>query len=49
MMKDAEPNFRVGRPGLLRGHLAAENAEVCSLLADLGFRFHIEQVNRGGE
>ena len=48
-MKNAQPNFGVGGPGFLRGHLAAENAEVCGLFADLGFRFHINQVNAGGE
>ena len=49
MLKDAEPNFGVCGPGFLRRHLAAENIEVCGLFADLGFRFHIEQVNSGGE
>jgi hypothetical protein len=49
MMKDAGRTLELAAQGLWRRHLAAESTEVCGLLADLGFRFHIEQANSDGE
>jgi hypothetical protein len=48
-VNDPKPNLCADRPGFLGTYLAAEDAEVRGLLADLPFGFHVHQINASGE
>jgi hypothetical protein len=48
-MNDAKANFGIGGERFLRGDFAAEDTEVCGLFASFGFRFHVDEVDGGGE
>jgi hypothetical protein len=48
-VNDPEANLGASRKRFLRTYLAAESAEVGGLFADLAFRFHVDEINAGGE
>jgi hypothetical protein len=48
-VNNPEANLCASRQRFLRSYLAAEDAEVCGLFADLAFRFHLDEINAGCE
>jgi hypothetical protein len=48
-VNNPEANLGASRQRFLRTYLAAEGAEVCGLFADFAFRFHVDEINAGGE
>lgn len=48
-VENAEPNLGAHGPRFLRGDLAAEDANVGGLFADLGLGFDVDQIDAGGE
>ena len=48
-VNNPEANLCANRQRFLCTYLAAEDTEVCGLFVDLAFRFHIDQINAGGE
>ena len=48
-VENAEPNLGAHGPKFLRGDLAAEDANVGGLFADLGLGFDVDQIDAGGE
>jgi hypothetical protein len=48
-VNNPQANLGASRQRFLRTYLTAKDTEVCGLFADLAFRFHVHEINAGGE